>query len=224
MHKSININLSLRIDLILDNSEGEKVLVINNAQFEISAVKPQQYPAGNLPEVAFAGRSNVGKSSIINSLLNRKAIARVSSTPGKTREINFYNLDKKLYFVDLPGYGYAKVSKDKKQSWGDVISTYLDTRQNLALTIMLVDIRHLPSADDCMMFDWIKSSNIPYLLVASKADKITRSQVNPSLQAIRKALGLDDTGEVIPYSAETKQGRDEIWRRIDSIFGTEQGK
>lgn len=199
-------------------------MVINNAQFEISAVKPQQYPAGNLPEVAFAGRSNVGKSSIINSLLNRKAIARVSSTPGKTREINFYNLDRKLYFVDLPGYGYAKVSKEKKESWGDVISTYLDTRHNLALTILLVDIRHLPSADDCMMFDWIKNSNIPYLIVASKADKITRSQLNPSLQAIRKTLGIEDTAGVIAFSSETKLGRDEIWKKIDSIISTEQGK
>lgn len=199
-------------------------MVINNAQFEISAVKPQQYPAGNLPEVAFAGRSNVGKSSIINSLLNRKSIARISSTPGKTREINFYNLDRKLYFVDLPGYGYAKVSKEKKQTWGDVIATYLNTRQNLALAIMLVDIRHLPTADDCIMFDWIRNSNIPYLLVASKADKITRSQINPSLQAIRKTLGLEDGAEVIPYSSETRQGRDEIWKRIDNILGIEQGK
>lgn len=203
----------------LFQDEGELDLIINNAKFEISAVKPQQYPAGNLPEVAFAGRSNVGKSSIINTLLNRKAIARVSSTPGKTREINFYNLDQKLYFVDLPGYGYAKVSKEKKSSWGEVINTYLDTRQTLALTILLVDIRHLPSADDCMMFNWIKKSNIPYLLVASKADKITRGQLNQSLQAIRKTLGLDSEAEIIPFSAETKQGREEIWKRIDSMVG-----
>lgn len=194
-------------------------MVINNAKFVLSAVRPQQYPAGNLPEVAFAGRSNVGKSSIINALLNRKGIARVGASPGKTREINFYDLDQKLYFVDLPGYGYARVSKEKKSTWGDIIDTYLNTRQTLALVALLVDIRHTPSEDDCVMYEWIRSSNIPFVVVASKADKITRSQLNPRLQDIRKTLGLEKDDVVIPFSAETKQGRDEMWARIDNTLG-----
>lgn len=193
-------------------------LVINNAKFVLSAVMPQQYPISILKEVAFAGRSNVGKSSIINTLLNRKAIARVAQTPGKTREINFYDLDQKLYFVDLPGYGYAKVSKEKKSTWGDIIGTYLNTRETLALIIMLVDIRHTPTQDDCVMYEWIHNSNIPFVIVASKVDKIPRSQVKPRVDDIRKTLGLEKDAVVIPYSSESKQGKDEIWSRIDSVL------
>ncbi len=193
-------------------------MVIKDPKFELSAVRPQQYPMGDLPEVAFAGRSNVGKSSIINALLNRKGIARVGATPGKTKEINFYNLDRKLYFVDLPGYGYAKVSKEKKADWGDVIGTYLNSRHSLALIVMMVDIRHTPSEDDCVMYEWIRASDIPYVIVAAKADKITRSQLNPRLQDIGKTLGLKKDDVILPFSSETKQGKDELWSRIDKTL------
>lgn len=191
-------------------------LVINNSKYELTAVRPDQYPAGSLPEIAFAGRSNAGKSSIINTLLNRRNLARVAQTPGKTREINFYNVDGRLYLVDLPGYGYAKVSKEKKLSWGDVIDTYLHSRYQLRLVILLVDIRHTPSEDDRVMYDWLSGQGVPYLVVASKADKISRSQVKPRLEEIRKTLGMK--GEALPlaFSAETKQGRDEVWAAINS--------
>ena len=153
--------------------QERSTLVINNAsiskaRFELTAVKPEQYPASSLPEFALIGRSNVGKSSIINSLLNRKGIARVSSTPGKTREINFYNIDDKIYFVDLQGYGYANVSKEKKSTWGDIIEIYLTTRLQLRALIMLVDIRHKPSDYDKVMFDWLMAKGMPFLIVATK--------------------------------------------------------
>ncbi|HHW48334.1 MAG TPA: YihA family ribosome biogenesis GTP-binding protein [Clostridiaceae bacterium] len=186
----------------------------NNAKFEVSAVKPEQYPISNLPEVAFVGRSNVGKSSTINTLLNRKNLARVGRTPGKTREINFYNIDNKIFFVDLPGYGYAKVSKSKKSSWGEIIDTYLYTRYQLKLILMLVDIRHTPTDDDKIMYEWIRSCNLPHFIIACKADKISRSQVNGRLQDIKSTLNLDDKIAVIPFSSETRQGRDEVWGRI----------
>lgn len=193
-------------------------MILNNAKFELTAVKPEQYPASTIPEIAFAGRSNVGKSSIINTLLNRKNLARVGATPGKTKEINFYNIDNKLYFVDLPGYGYAKVSKVKKASWYDVIETYLYTRQQLTLVVMMVDIRHTPSEDDKTMYDWILSRGILHIVVASKSDKIPRSQVNARLQDIKKTLGVKEGTAVIPFSSETRQGKDEIWGQLNSIL------
>lgn len=194
------------------------MLVINKAEFVITAVKPQQYPATSVPEIAFVGRSNVGKSSIINTLTNRKNLARVGATPGKTREINFYNIEDKLNFVDLPGYGYAKVSKEKKSTWGDIIETYLKSRQQLKLVILLLDIRHAPSADDKIMYDWIKSYGVPYMIVATKADKISRGQVKPSLSMLKKELGITDTAELVPFSAETRQGKEEILNIIENIL------
>jgi GTP-binding protein len=193
-------------------------LIVNNAKYELTAVKPEQYPASILPEIAFIGRSNVGKSSIINTLLNRRNLARVASTPGKTREINFYNIDEKLYFVDLPGYGYAKVSKEKKSTWGEIIETYLYTRSQLKLVILLVDIRHAPSEDDKVMYEWILSHVVPHIVVATKADKIPRSQVNSKLQDIKTSLGILEGMTLIPYSSETKQGRDEIWGHLDRVI------
>jgi len=190
-------------------------LQINNAKYELTAVRPDQYPAGSTEEVAFVGRSNVGKSSIINTLLNRKNLARVGSTPGKTREINFYNIDNKLYFVDLPGYGYASVSKDKKASWYEITETYLYSRLQLKLLIMLVDIRHTPSDDDKLMYEWILSRDVHSLVVASKVDKIPRSQVNGRLQDIKSTLGIKEGAPLVPFSSETKQGRDEIWSHIN---------
>lgn len=194
---------------------------INNAKFEITAVKPEQYPKSDKPEITFVGRSNVGKSSLINSMLNRKSLARVAATPGLTRVINFYNVDNILYFVDLPGYGFAKVSKTEKESWGSVVETYLKTRKQLKLVIMLVDIRHSPTDDDKLMNDWLKCNGIPYLIAATKLDKIPRSKVKERVCDIRKVLELSDSVKVIPFSSETKQGREELWNEIKSQLGFE---
>lgn len=191
---------------------------INNARFEKGAVKPEQYPDNDIPEVTFVGRSNVGKSSLINSLLNRKSLARVAATPGKTREINFYNIDDKLYFVDLPGYGYARVSKDMKSSWGDSIETYLNKSQKLKLVIMLVDIRHSPSEHDKVMARWLVESSQPFIVVATKKDKIPRGKLKERLADISQSLQLDSNIMLIPFSSETKEGREEIMNYIESIM------
>ncbi len=187
---------------------------IKSASYELTAFKPEQYPNHNLPEIALVGRSNVGKSSLINVLVNRKNLARESATPGKTRGLNFYQIDHRLYFVDLPGYGYAKVSKAEKEFWGRMIETYLHTRNQLELIIMLVDIRHTPSADDQTMYQWLTDQHKPNVVVATKLDKISRNQAHQRLQDIRKTLELNEGVPLIPFSAETKQGRNEIWERI----------
>jgi GTP-binding protein len=193
-------------------------LNINKARYELTAVRPDQYPDSNAPEVAFVGRSNVGKSSIINALLNRKNLAKTGATPGKTRQINFYNIDDVLYFVDLPGYGYAKVSKGEKRSWGELADTYLLTRRQLKLIIMLVDIRHIPSEDDRMMFEWIKSSGMNYRIVATKSDKLPKSKIVKNITEIKRFLGIGETAKVLPFSSENKQGKDELWREIKSVI------
>ena len=194
------------------------LLNINNARFELTAVKPSQYPANNIPEMAFVGRSNVGKSSVINTLLNRKNLARVGSAPGKTRVINFYNIDDKAYFVDLPGYGYANVSKSDKSVWGKMIETYLHSRKYLELILMLVDIRHTPTDNDVLMYEWIRSYNLLHLIIAAKSDKIPRGRVNSRISDIRLTLSCTDEIPVIPFSSITKQGRDEIWEQINKII------
>jgi len=193
-------------------------LNINNAKFEKGAVKPDQYPDNDIPEITFVGRSNVGKSSLINALLNRKNLAKVASKPGRTREINFYNIDDTVYFVDLPGYGYAKVSKDVKSAWGESIETYLNTSKKLKLIIMVVDIRISPTEDDKMMNRWLANSSLPYIVVATKADKITRSKLKERLLDISSTLELDDNIPLIPFSAETKQGREDIMNYITSVL------
>lgn len=190
---------------------------LNKARYELTAVKPSQYPAGYVPEIALAGRSNVGKSSIVNTLLNRKGLARVSSEPGKTRGINFYNVDDCLYIVDLPGYGFARVSKEEKAAWGSMIETYLNNRLQLRMVLLLVDIRHSPTEDDRMMYRWIREQGVPCLIVATKADKISRGQINARLQDVKKVLGLTDE-PLLAYSSETKQGRDEIWKMINKML------
>ena len=191
---------------------------INNARFEKGAVKPDQYPDNDIPEITFVGRSNVGKSSFINALLNRKSLARIASKPGKTREINFFNIDDVVYFVDLPGYGYAKVSKDMKSAWGKSIDTYLSKSKKLKLIIMLVDIRHSPSQDDKMMHTWLANSSLPYIIVATKKDKIPRAKLNERLKDIKSSLGLKNDTLVIPFSSETKEGREEVLNYINSIL------
>ncbi|HEY8349938.1 MAG TPA: ribosome biogenesis GTP-binding protein YihA/YsxC [Clostridiales bacterium] len=188
---------------------------IGRSRYELTAVKPEQYPAGDLPEIALVGRSNVGKSSLINSLLNRKGLARVSSEPGKTRGINFYNVDDILYFVDLPGYGYAKVSKEEKASWAKMIETYLHTRRQLKLVIMLVDIRHSPTEDDKLMYRWILDRGIAHMVVATKADKIARGRIQGRLSEIRKTLGIKADASLTAYSSETGQGREQLWSELE---------
>ena len=190
----------------------------------MTAVKPEQYPDESLPEIALVGRSNVGKSSLINCLANRKNIARTSSTPGKTATINFYEIAGKYRIVDLPGYGYAKVSKQEKEKWGDMIEGYLSTRANLVQVIQLVDARHKPTADDKMMFDWIKTYNYEPLVVATKTDKLKKSQLEGNLTAIYEDFCLGDDSVLIPFSSETRAGRDEVLELIEYVLDTEKNK
>lgn len=192
-------------------------MIIKNAEHEITAVKPSQYPITGFPEVAFVGRSNVGKSSIINTLLNRKNLARVGQTPGKTRQINFFNVNNNFYLVDLPGYGFANVSKEMKASWENIIETYLYSRRqnHLKLVVLLVDIRHSPSKDDIIMHQWIQSFGMKELIVATKLDKITRSQINVRINDIKKVLQLDKSAKVIPFSSENRAGKEEVLAEIE---------
>ena len=176
-----------------------------------------QLPEENLPEIAFSGRSNVGKSTLINRLCNRKNLARVSSVPGKTATVNFYNADNKLYIVDLPGYGYAKVSEQEKAKWGQLIERYLHGSELLKAVFLLIDIRHDPSANDKMMYDWIVAQGYNPIIIATKLDKIKRSQIQKQVKAIKEGLKLQPGTVVIPFSAETKQGREEIWELAEEV-------
>lgn len=196
-------------------------MIIKYAEHEITAVKPNQYPVTGYPEVAFVGRSNVGKSSIINTLVNRKSLARVGSTPGKTRQINFFNVNESFYLVDLPGYGFANVSKDMRASWENIIETYLYSRSktSLKLIVLLVDIRHSPTKDDLTMYQWIKGYGLNSLIVATKADKISRSQINIRIKEIKKVFQLDDTSKVIAFSAENRYGLESVWNEIEESAG-----
>ncbi len=185
-----------------------------NAEYERTAVKPEQYPSSHLPEIAFVGRSNIGKSSVINCLVGKKNLAYVGAKPGKTRGINFFKIDKKFYFVDLPGYGYAKVSLSEKLSWDEMITQYLESRAELKLIIMLVDSRHTPTSHDQMMLEWLQDHTIPFVIVAAKTDKIPRSQLRGKLVEIKNALNISDETEIIPFSTLTKQGIDKLWNQI----------
>lgn len=175
-------------------------------------------PENLLPEFAFAGKSNVGKSSLINGLMNRKAYARTSAQPGKTQTINFYNINEMLYFVDLPGYGYAKVSMELRAKWGRMIERYLKSSKQLKLIFLLVDIRHEPSENDKDMYNWIVHNGFLPVVIATKLDKINRSQIAKQSKLIRTSLGMPKDGVLIPFSAETKQGRDEIWQKIEELL------
>ena len=194
-------------------------MVIKNVNLEIVCGVTSKVPDTAYAEVAFAGKSNVGKSSLINALMNRKALARTSAQPGKTQTINFYNINEAMYLVDLPGYGYAKVSQSEKEKWGKMIERYLHTSKDLKAVFLLIDIRHDPSANDKMMYDWILNNGYEPIIIATKLDKIKRSQVQKCLKVIREELKLTKGTKIIPYSAETKQGRDEIWELIDSLTG-----
>lgn len=189
-------------------------MIIKDCRFLVSAVSKDQYPRGQLPEIAFAGRSNVGKSSLINSLVNRKNLVKVSSTPGKTRTINFFIVNDKLILVDLPGYGYAEVSKSEKMKWAPMIEEYLKNRENLKSVVLLVDIRHKPTSDDKMMYDFIKYYKEKVIIVATKRDKISNNTVQKNLNIIRETLGTDEKDILIPYSSENHLGRKELWREI----------
>lgn len=189
---------------------------VNNVSLDAVAVKPAQYPTDGKLEVAFAGKSNVGKSSLINSMVYRKAIARTSQNPGKTRTINFYNVEDKLYFVDLPGYGYAKAPKTEIAKWGKMIENYLLKREELRAIILLIDIRHEPGENDKMMYEWLRHYGYKIIIVATKSDKLKRSQLQKHTSMLRKALNLDKEDILIPFSSETKSGRDELWEVIEN--------
>ncbi|KKB35113.1 ribosome biogenesis GTP-binding protein YihA/YsxC [Bacillus thermotolerans] len=184
---------------------------VNQVELVISAVKPAQYPEGNLPEFALAGRSNVGKSSFINKMIHRKSMARVSSKPGKTQTLNFYKIEDALYFVDVPGYGFAKVSKKERESWGRMIETYLTSREQLKACVLIVDLRHPPSEDDVLMYDFLKHYDIPAVVIATKADKIPKGKWQKHLKVIKEELQFDPSDDIVVFSSETGQGKDEAW-------------
>lgn len=194
-------------------------MLIKNPQFEISAVGQKQYPNNNLPEIVLAGKSNVGKSSFINTLINRKNLARTSSEPGKTRQINFYNMDNKFYFVDLPGYGYSKMPKHMQHTVGKFIEEYLFKRDNIVLIVQLLDIRHKPTKDDILMYEFLHNMNIPFVLVANKADKIAITKVNTYIEEIRKSLDLPDEITILPFSTERKIYTEEVWKVLEGYVG-----
>ena len=191
---------------------------IKKVDLEIVCGITSKLPETDKIEIAFAGKSNVGKSSLINSLVNRKALARTSATPGKTQTINFYNINDEMYLVDLPGYGYAKVSESEKEKWGKLIERYLNTSKQLKAVFLLIDIRHDPSANDKMMYDWIVAMGYQPIIIATKLDKLKRSQVQKNIKAIKEGLGLLPGSIIIPFSSETKQGRDEVWDLVETNF------
>lgn len=187
---------------------------IRSSEIEVSAIRKEQYPKEGLPEIALVGRSNVGKSSVTNALLNRRNFARTSQTPGKTRTINFYKINNEFYFVDLPGYGYAKVSKSEKDKWGVIMERYLQDREELCAIFLLVDIRHEPTNDDVMMYEWIKHFGYNCVVIATKADKISRGQYQKHISIIRKKLQLEKDEKVIPLSSSKKTGVEDVWNEI----------
>ena len=191
-------------------------MIVKNPKFEISAVGPKQYPKNGLPEVVLVGKSNVGKSSFINTMINRKKLARTSSEPGKTRQINFYNIDDTFYFVDLPGYGYSKMSKKEQEQVGHFIEEYLAKRQEIALIVFLIDIRHNPTENDKLMYRYIISSGFPCLILANKADKIAVTKVDGVVKDLQKQLNPIGDIPTLPFSSERKMYKDEVWEFIDA--------
>lgn len=195
-------------------------MFIKNPKFEISAVSKKQYPKGNLPEIVLVGKSNVGKSSFVNTMTGRKSLARTSNVPGKTRQINFYNMDDNFYFVDLPGYGYSKMSKEEKVFSGNYIEKYLAEGQNVTLIILLLDIRHKPTADDMLMYEYILKSNLPFIVLTNKADKIAITKVETEVERIKQTLGISYS-TILPFSSERKIYIDKVWEEIKKYIKPE---
>lgn len=193
-------------------------MVIKNVSLETVIGVTSKIPENQMPEIAFAGKSNVGKSSLINVLINRKSLARTSAQPGKTQTINFYNVNDELYFVDLPGYGYAKVSLEAKEKWGKMVERYLKKSRQLKAVFLLIDIRHDPSANDRQMYEWILSNGYHPIIIATKMDKINKSQFQKHIKMVKQGLAVEQNTIVIPFSAVSKQGRDEIYALIDKII------
>ncbi len=190
---------------------------VKNPKFEISAVSPKQYPTNGLLEIVLVGKSNVGKSSFINTMINRKSLARTSSEPGKTRQINFYNIDERFYFVDLPGYGYSKMSKVEQQQVGKFTENYLVKRNSIACIIFLIDIRHKPTENDKLMYNYVMQSNLPFMVLANKADKIAITKVDGYIEDLKKELGISFS-TILPFSSERKIYMDAVWEKIDEII------
>ena len=208
----------------MPSNTEKKPKVIKQAELDIVCGVTSRLPDTGMPEVAFAGKSNVGKSSLINGLMNRKSLARTSGQPGKTQTINFYKVNREMYLVDLPGYGYARVAQSEKEKWGKMIERYLHTSGNLKAVFLLIDIRHAPSANDCQMYEWILHNGFRPIIIATKLDKLKRSQVQKNLKILREGLRLEKDVTVIPFSAETKQGREEIWELIDRFTDPDSGE
>ncbi|MFJ8237280.1 ribosome biogenesis GTP-binding protein YihA/YsxC [Ureibacillus sp. NPDC094379] len=188
---------------------------VQNVEMVISAVRPEQYPEDGLPEFALAGRSNVGKSSFINRMIGRKSLARISSKPGKTQTLNFYKIEEQLFFVDVPGYGYAKVSKTEREAWGKMIERYITARKELRAVVLIVDLRHPPTSDDCMMYDFLKYYNIPTIVIATKADKIPKGKWDKHKKVVRETLNMDHTDPIIVFSSEKGLGFEQAWAEIE---------
>lgn len=197
-------------------------MIIKKLDLETVCGITSRLPENTLPEIAFAGKSNVGKSSLINALIMRKAFARTSSQPGKTQTINFYKVNEAFYYVDLPGYGYAKVSMAEREKWGKMIEKYLNTSKQLKAVLLLIDIRHEPSANDRNMYEWIQYNGYEPIIVATKLDKINRSQVQKHVKMVREGLGAKKETTIIPFSAETMQGREELWQIIEELTDLQQ--
>ncbi|GGA86040.1 ribosome biogenesis GTP-binding protein YihA/YsxC [Ornithinibacillus halotolerans] len=192
---------------------------VTNAEIVISAVSQKQYPDDRLPEIALAGRSNVGKSSFINKLISRKSLARTSSKPGKTQTINFYRINESFYFVDVPGYGYAKVSKTEREKWGKMMEEYFINRENLEAVLLITDIRHAPTNDDIMMYDFLKHYELPVIVVATKLDKIPKGKRAQYLKRTINTLQIEKGDVVLPFSSETGEGKEEAWRILSKYIG-----
>jgi len=191
---------------------------INSVEFVTSAVRKSQYPIDKKIEFLLVGRSNVGKSSVINALINRKNLARTSSIPGKTQTLNFYLINNDFYFVDVPGYGFAKVSKKLKNKFGEMIEDYLKERENLKMVFMIIDIRHKPTEDDILMYNYLKYYNIPVTIIATKADKISKNNYDKSKKIVKESLKIDNDTNIILFSSHTKQGKDEVHNLIENIL------
>ena len=193
-------------------------MIVKNPQFEISAVSPKQYPTNDLPEIVLVGKSNVGKSSFINTMINRKKLARTSSEPGKTRQINFYNIDNLFYFVDLPGYGFSKMSKKEQAQVGSFTDNYLQKRKQISLVLFLLDIRHKPTENDKLMYDYIIKSGLPFMIIANKADKIAVTKVDTAVELLQNSINPMKDATFLPFSAERKIYQDAVWEKLEKYI------